>query len=337
MNMLKSRLPRTLRGAFVVATAWTWLLATAGDGAEGEMPAHEAVMARAESEALSAMREEIRLREELTAGFVAGMAPAEKAKLRREIRRQEGRRKEAQRVTAATRELLDTPPLTDSHESSSIPPSAATFLESFGLSPAAVERTLVALRPYAPYLVAVMAALLLRVLAAGRVRRWLQGSERHFDPNSQRASLAALNALRLRVERVILRLATVGGVTLFLLGALSYGELIGQTFWLVTIAGVSIGVYGLREPLRDTVNGVCLLRDGSYSVGDVINVGPCSGVVEKVSLRTTTLRDAEGNLHFIPHRQVALVTRRPPNAELRAHPGQPAMNRPTAKPARQID
>jgi small-conductance mechanosensitive channel len=40
----------------------------------------------------------------------------------------------------------------------------------------------------------------------------------------------------------------------------------------------------------------------------VVKIGAISGQVERITLRTTTLRDTEGHLHFIPHGQITTVT-----------------------------
>jgi small conductance mechanosensitive channel len=43
-------------------------------------------------------------------------------------------------------------------------------------------------------------------------------------------------------------------------------------------------------------------------VNDVIKIGDISGQVERISLRTTVLRDLEGRVHFVPHGQITSTT-----------------------------
>src|SRR5262249_47380649 len=54
--------------------------------------------------------------------------------------------------------------------------------------------------------------------------------------------------------------------------------------------------------------GFLVLLEHQYLVNDVVKIGPISGQVERITLRTTVLRDAEGHLHFIPHGQITTVT-----------------------------
>jgi small conductance mechanosensitive channel len=44
-----------------------------------------------------------------------------------------------------------------------------------------------------------------------------------------------------------------------------------------------------------------MLMEDQFGVGDVIDAGPATGTVEGVSLRTTRLRDVEGNVWHIPN------------------------------------
>ena len=50
--------------------------------------------------------------------------------------------------------------------------------------------------------------------------------------------------------------------------------------------------------------GLFMLIEDQYGVGDVIDAGPASGVVEGVSLRTTRLRDVEGTVWHIPNGEI---------------------------------
>jgi small-conductance mechanosensitive channel len=54
------------------------------------------------------------------------------------------------------------------------------------------------------------------------------------------------------------------------------------------IAGVAIG-FGAQTVVRDFLAGFFMLVEDQYGVGDVIDVGPVTATVEKVTLRTTKL------------------------------------------------
>ncbi|MDP9388197.1 MAG: mechanosensitive ion channel family protein [Actinomycetota bacterium] len=66
------------------------------------------------------------------------------------------------------------------------------------------------------------------------------------------------------------------------------------------IAGIAIG-FGAQNLVRDFFSGIFMLIEDQYGVGDVIDAGPATGTVEGVSLRTTRLRDVEGNVWHIPN------------------------------------
>ncbi|HVL81628.1 MAG TPA: mechanosensitive ion channel family protein [Actinomycetota bacterium] len=75
------------------------------------------------------------------------------------------------------------------------------------------------------------------------------------------------------------------------------------------IAGIAIG-FGAQNLVRDFLSGLFMLIEDQYGVGDVIDVGGVSGVVEGVSLRTTRLRDVHGNVWHVPNGTIERVGNR---------------------------
>src|SRR5260370_22125969 len=53
--------------------------------------------------------------------------------------------------------------------------------------------------------------------------------------------------------------------------------------------------------------GLFIIGEDQYGVGDSIDLGLASGVVEDVSLRTTRVRSADGTVWFVPNGQVQRV------------------------------
>jgi hypothetical protein len=72
------------------------------------------------------------------------------------------------------------------------------------------------------------------------------------------------------------------------------------------VLGVAIG-FGAQGIVKDFLSGVIMLVEDQYGVGDVIDAGVASGVVEEVSLRTTRLRDVNGDVWHIPNGSIARV------------------------------
>ncbi|MEA2003314.1 MAG: mechanosensitive ion channel family protein [Actinomycetota bacterium] len=72
------------------------------------------------------------------------------------------------------------------------------------------------------------------------------------------------------------------------------------------IAGIALG-FGAQSIVRDFLAGFFMLVEDQYAVGDVIDVGEASGVVEAISLRTTQLRDVNGTLWYFPNGEIRRV------------------------------
>jgi len=59
--------------------------------------------------------------------------------------------------------------------------------------------------------------------------------------------------------------------------------------------------------VKDFLSGIFMLIEDQYGVGDVVDVGEASGVVEVVTLRTTRLRDVNGTVWHVPNGQILRV------------------------------
>lgn len=73
------------------------------------------------------------------------------------------------------------------------------------------------------------------------------------------------------------------------------------------VVGIVIGL-GAQNLMRDSLAGLFVLIEHQYDVGDWVNIAGVGGKVEKVTLRMTQLRDVDGNVHFVPNGQAAVVT-----------------------------
>ncbi|MDI3339255.1 MAG: mechanosensitive ion channel family protein [Sphaerobacter sp.] len=73
------------------------------------------------------------------------------------------------------------------------------------------------------------------------------------------------------------------------------------------IAGIAIGL-GAQSLIKDVIGGFFILLENQYGVGDVIQVGAVSGVVEQLSLRRTGLRALDGSFIVVPNGDIRTVT-----------------------------
>lgn len=75
------------------------------------------------------------------------------------------------------------------------------------------------------------------------------------------------------------------------------------------IIGVILG-FGAQTLIKDIINGIFIIFENPYSIGDTIKTGNIIGTVENVTLRVTIIRDIKGNLHFIPNGEIKTVSNR---------------------------
>ena len=72
---------------------------------------------------------------------------------------------------------------------------------------------------------------------------------------------------------------------------------------VVTIGGVAALAFGFaaQSLVRDFLNGMLVLVEDQYVVGDYVMIGDYNGIVERLTLRMVQIRDVRGNLITIPH------------------------------------
>ncbi|WP_394622091.1 mechanosensitive ion channel family protein [Lentzea sp. JNUCC 0626] len=72
------------------------------------------------------------------------------------------------------------------------------------------------------------------------------------------------------------------------------------------ILGVAIG-FGAQNLVKDFLAGMFMLLEDQYGVGDVVDLGPATGTVEAVALRTTTIRDTGGTVWYVRNGEILRV------------------------------
>jgi len=82
---------------------------------------------------------------------------------------------------------------------------------------------------------------------------------------------------------------------------------IGPVLAAAGILGVALG-FGAQSLVKDIIGGFFIILEDQIRVGDVVEIGGKSGLVEKIGLKTTVLRDLSGNVHFVPNGEIKVVT-----------------------------
>lgn len=119
---------------------------------------------------------------------------------------------------------------------------------------------------------------------------------------------------RLRVQK---RTETLGGILVAIArvfvwgiaGMLVLGELGLNLAPLVAgagIVGVALG-FGAQKIVGDFLSGMFMIAEDQFGVGDIIDLGEASGTVERITLRTTVLRDIYGTVWHVPNGEVQRV------------------------------
>ena len=112
----------------------------------------------------------------------------------------------------------------------------------------------------------------------------------------------------------IARLFRTTGLVVILLTALlmildQLGIAIGPILASVGLLSLALGL-GAQTLVKDIISGLFIIMENQYMIDEVIEFDGRIGTVEKLTLRTTRVRDFKGYLHIIPNGDIRLVTNR---------------------------
>jgi small-conductance mechanosensitive channel len=85
-----------------------------------------------------------------------------------------------------------------------------------------------------------------------------------------------------------------------------FGFNLGPVIASAGVIGVAIGL-GAQTLVRDILSGLFMLIEDQYGVGDEITTLEIQGVVEKVGLRITTIRDKNGVLWYVRNGEILII------------------------------
>ena len=72
------------------------------------------------------------------------------------------------------------------------------------------------------------------------------------------------------------------------------------------IIGVAFG-FGAQSLVKDFLSGVFIISENQFRVGDIIEIDGFGGTVERIGVRSTVIRDVDGNVHYFPNGMVQHV------------------------------
>ncbi|HEY8589746.1 MAG TPA: mechanosensitive ion channel domain-containing protein [Naasia sp.] len=164
----------------------------------------------------------------------------------------------------------------------------------------------------------IVGAVLLRVVLHYVVRRVVDRIVHGVKQRQQIDDTQALHASPLTAVRLVQRTRTLGAVlnnivtvvisiVAILLIITQINPNITGAFSLITAAlGAGLG-FGAQNIVKDVLNGLFMVIEDQLGVGDVVDTGQATGVVENVGIRTTQIRDVNGTLWYVRNGEILRV------------------------------
>ncbi len=75
------------------------------------------------------------------------------------------------------------------------------------------------------------------------------------------------------------------------------------------VVGLAIS-FGAQGFVSDLVNGFTIISEKQLDIGDEVVIDDVSGTVINMNLRTTNVKDFDGTIHFIPNREITIISNR---------------------------
>lgn len=102
------------------------------------------------------------------------------------------------------------------------------------------------------------------------------------------------------------RIATVLFVAYLIFAQFFDYKALAPLFASAGIIGVAFG-FGAQSLVKDFLSGVFIISENQFRVGDVIEIEGFGGTVERIGVRSTVIRDVDGNVHYFPNGMVQHV------------------------------
>lgn len=113
-----------------------------------------------------------------------------------------------------------------------------------------------------------------------------------------------------RLGTLVPLLGFIGKTSIVALASLTILVSVGVNVWpLITglsVFGLAIG-FGSQALVKDVVSGLFFLVDDAFRSGEFIETSGTKGTVEKISIRSVTLRNSTGSLATVPYGQMGKI------------------------------
>ncbi len=154
---------------------------------------------------------------------------------------------------------------------------------------------------------------LLLVILRRSVERVISGVKKtHNVEETQELASAPLHA-----ARIVQRTRTLGTVINSVLTVVVFGaalvlvlDVLGvPVLGILGAAGVVAAglAFGAQNLVKDILNGMFMVFEDQFGIGDVVDLGVASGTVESVGVRVTSIRDVNGTLWHVRNGEILRV------------------------------
>lgn len=161
---------------------------------------------------------------------------------------------------------------------------------------------------------AIVAAWVLRFVIRRIVGRIVSGAKTKANVDDtqalERSPLAAVRLVQ-RTRTLGSILQNIVNVTLAIIAILLIVNHLAPTalgsFALLSAAlGAGLG-FGAQNIVKDVLNGIFIVAEDQVGIGDVVDLGLATGIVEYVSVRITHVRDVNGTLWYVRNGEITRI------------------------------
>lgn len=174
--------------------------------------------------------------------------------------------------------------------------AAATCLSLWGfnlLDWTGTETGQAVLRPVLAIAIALLAAWILWISLDAWIDSVLTATNRRGQTRARTSRIKTLLPLLRNVAFVVLSVLTIIAVLANL------GVNVAPLLAGAGVVGLAVG-FGSQQLVQDVITGLFILLEDTLAIGDVVDTGDRSGVVEALTIRTVKIRDGDGALHSVP-------------------------------------
>jgi len=155
---------------------------------------------------------------------------------------------------------------------------------------------------------------ILRVVIRRVVSRVVNGAKNKANVDDTQA----LERSPLAAVRLVQRTRTLGTIlqnivnvalviiALVLIVGVVAPDIVASLTLLTAAIGAGLG-FGAQNIVKDVLNGIFIVAEDQVGIGDVVDLGLATGVVEYVSVRITHVRDVNGTLWYVRNGEILRI------------------------------